>query len=762
MRALLIYIFISAVLDLFGQQTGSVSGVVKSNEGSIPGATIKIIGTNQGAISDPNGKYEISGLSQSVYKLEVRSVGFKPQIIQIDLTEITMQLVDIVLQESVLDMNEVVITGTMQPTFVTQSPVKVQVMTSEHINTYMPAAASGIVESIALVGGVQEVVSCGVCFTNSISINGLPGPYTAILMDGTPIYGNLASVYGLNGIPSMIIDRIEVIKGPNSTLYGSEAVAGVINIITKNPETQPKFSMDIMGTSHMESFGNFATSAKLKKATGFIGLNYAYIYDFDDVNQDGFGDMANLDRISIFTKWDVIRDSGKPFSVSAKYYFEDRRNGVEEFITNRNYRKLRGHDEIYGESIYTHRTEVFGTYGFDIREKLKLDYSFSSHFQNSYYGSDYYKANQQIFYANLIWEKNLANHSLLTGLTNRYQIYDDNTIATEVTIEGVKTNKSDDQYIPGLFIQDEWKLTSGFSILAGLRADHYQSHGTIWSPRLSTKNKIGQWTTFRSNFGTGFRIVNLFTEDHAFLSGQREVIINEALLPERSYNGSLNLNHIFTLGASQGSIDVDAFYTYFTNKIIPNYDDPNLIVYENTNGYAVTKGLSLSVSQEFEFPFSINLGFNFQNVTESETNDRGVFETRDIEFAPKWTSVFTGNYQLKKWALTIAYTSNITGPMTLPEVYDLDGNGDAISSARPTKSPTFMIHNLQLNKKIKKNFSCYAGVQNIFNYTQRFSPLVGYNDPNANPGFSPSFDTSYTFAPIHGREFYVGLNFSIK
>jgi outer membrane receptor for ferrienterochelin and colicins len=762
MRQILFQIIVLLHFPLFGQSSGSIAGIVKSAGEPIPGATIKIVGTEHGAVTDANGFYSFPGLSLKPYKLEVRSVGFKPLIFQLDLSENLNQIFNPILQESVLNMNEVVVTGTMQPTFVTQSPIKVEVMTSKHVNTYMPAAASGIVESISLISGVQEVVACGVCFTNSISINGLPGPYTAILMDGTPIYGNLASVYGLNGIPSMIIDRFEVIKGPSSTLYGSEAVAGVINIITKNPETQPLFSMDVMGTSHLESFGNFAIAPKLKKASGFVGLNYAYINDFDDINDDGFSDMASLDRISVFTKWNIKRKSMEPFSIAAKYYYEDRRNGVEEFLKDRNYRELRGDSEIYGESIYTNRAEIFGTYAFAMNEKLKLDYSFSSHFQDSYYGSSHYKADQNIVFTNLIWEKSLKTQNLLAGFTSRFQTYDDNTIATQVTSGITVRNKPDNQYIPGLFVQDEWNIGQTFTLLGGVRADHYQSHGMIISPRINSKFKLGQWTTLRSNFGTGFRIVNLFTEDHAFLSSQREVMIVEELEPERSYNFSLNANHIFTMGSSQGSFDFDAFYTYFTNKIIPNYDDPSLIVYENTNGYAVTKGVSMSVSQEFEFPLAMNIGFNAQDVTETELNQLGENEKRKIEFAPNWTGVFTANYQLKKIGLTIAYTLNVTGPMALPEVYDLDVNGESITVSRPTTSTAFAIQNIQLNQKINGNFSCYFGVQNLLNYTQKYSPLVGYNDPNANPGFSSSFDTSYAYAPIHGREFYLGLNFSIN
>lgn len=762
MRVGLIICCICTYHILLGQQTRSFSGTVMANQEVIPGATVGIIGTAEGTVTDANGSFKLGGLEAENYKVEIRSIGHKPQVIAIDLTENSVEGYLIKMEESVLDMNAVVITGTMQPTFISQSPIKVEVVTAKHVSTYMPAAATGVVESISLVNGVQEVVACGVCFTNSISINGLPGPYTAILMDGTPIYGSLASVYGLNGIPSMIIDRFEVIKGPSSTLYGSEAVAGVINIITKDPSNQPIFSADVMGTSHFESFGNFAFSPKLKNADGFIGLNYAYVNNFDDVNDDGFSDIASMDRISLFTKWNIHRKSEKPFSISAKYYYEDRRNGVEEFLRDRNYKSLRGNGEIYGESIFTNRFELFGTYVFNTAESLKLDYSFSSHFQDSYYGSDYYKADQRIGFLNFIWDKSINKHQILGGLTARYQTYDDNTVATEKVIGSIIENNPDDQFIPGIFLQDEWGLTEDFTLLGGMRMDHYENHGLIFSPRLNAKLKAGDWTTLRANFGTGFRIVNLFTEDHAFVSGQREVVISEELLPERSYNFALNANHIFSIGQSQGSIDVDAFYTYFTNKIIPNYDDPASILYENTNGYAVTKGLSLSISQEYSFPLAMNLGINIQDATETEPDDKGENQVRKIEFAPNWSGVFTANYKLKKLNTTIAYTINVTGPMTLPTVFDLDENGTENPNPRPTRSESFAIHNLQMNKKLNANFEVYGGVQNIFNYVQAYSPLIGFNDPNANPGFSNSFDTSYAYGPIHGREFYLGLSWSLK
>lgn len=734
-------------------QTGTIQGKLEANGAPLELANVLLKGTSFGTYTDASGHFVLSDIPAGNYELIASMLGFQTLIKKLELSEKqTLDLGTLELEEDALGLKEIVVTGTMKATYVTDSPIKVDVITARQLNTYLPTASSSIVESIQLVSGVQEVVACGICFTNSISINGLPGAYTAVLMDGTPIYGNLAAVYGLNGIPNMIIDRFEVIKGPSSTLYGSEAVAGVINIITKDPAKQPLLSVDIMGTNHLESFGNIAIAPKFNKVKGYIGLNYAYINDYDDFNKDNFGDGINLDRYSLFSKWNVERKSGKKLTLTGKYYYEDRRNGVEAFLENRNYKKIRGSDQIYGESIYTNRAELFGTYEFDTKANIKVDYSFSHHLQDSYYGAAGYKALQDIAFANFIWNKSFENHDVLIGLTTRYQHYDDNTVATQ---------KADNQFTPGVFAQDEWKITNRLTLLGGARLDDYKAHGLIFAPRMNVKYKPGTWTTIRTNFGTGFRVVNLFTEDHAFITGQRTVEILGHLKPEQSYNGSLNINHVFTIGNSQGTFDLESYYTYFTNKIIPNYNTPGKIIYANSTGHAETMGIGGSWSQSFLFPLSFNASVNVQRVTQTEPNEAGRLETRKIEYAPEWSSIFSANYRWKKPKITVAYTLRITGPMALPKVFDLDESGNPLPTPRPTRSEPFAFQNVQISKDFSKNFNLYLGIQNLSNYRQQFSPIVGFNDPTTPVGFSPYFDTAYAFSPIHGREFYFGAKWSL-
>ncbi len=742
-------------------QTGNIKGTISNSEETLPFANVQVKNTDIGVSSGMDGKYYLTGLEPGKHILIVSHVGHISEKKEVMVKAGETTIANFVMSSSAL-LDEIVVTGTMKPTYVSKSPVKIDVVTSEQFDLYLPSAASSIIESVQLVNGVQEVIDCGVCYTNSISVNGLPGSYTAILMDGTPIYGSLASVYGLNGIPNMIIDRFEVIKGPNSTLYGTDAVAGVINIITKNPEEQPMFSADVMTTTMEEVFANIAFAPELGKSNGYVGLNVNYVNNFQDINNDGFGDGVNTDVISLFSKFNIFRPSGKIFTIAAKYYYEDRRNGVEAFMKDRAYRQLRGNDQIYGESIYTNRVELFGTYALNTSESLKIDYSLSNHLQNSYYGSDRYEASQQIAFANFTWSFDHKRHDFLIGSTLRDDAYDDNTIATEFEGDnGDIINNPNNQFVPGLFGQDEFRASEKFTALGGLRLDYHNEHGLIAAPRLNLKYKSSDWTTFRFNFGTGFKVVNLFTEDHAFVLGQRDVLILEDLEPERSYNFSLNYNQVYTGLGGSGSIDMEGFYTHFTNKIIPNYDQQGLIIYENTDGWARTMGFSASINHNFSFPLSFNLGVNFLNSTQTEDDENGVAVTEDIVLAPRMSGVLTANYRLPRQQITFAYTAQYTGVMALPEVYDLDANGVPLDEPRPTESEPFSLHQLQVTKVFNNNYTLYLGVNNLFNYVQNDSQLIGYDDPNYAPGFSPYFDTSYVYAPNHGREFYIGFKLDL-
>ena len=750
------YLFLILPFIINAQLT-NVNGVVKSESGTLGYASVSLLNSENGVISDVNGYFEIEIDLLKDNNLLISYIGHVSKKISLTNKNLNFNNLIVYLEEDINGLNEIVVTGTLKDEYVTESPVKVNVITAKKINSFLPSAGTNITKIVQLINGAQEVIACGVCYTNSISINGLEGPYTSVLMDGIPMYGNLASVYGLNGIPNMIIDRLEIVKGPSSTLYGSEAVAGVINIITKNPKDQPFISLDVQATSHLESYLNMAVTNKIGKTTGYFGVNWDRKNDYDDYNNDGFGDDINLDRISLFNKWNISRKSKKQFIISSRYYFEDRRNGVQEFLKNGNYKNLRGSEKIYGESIYTYRFELFGKYEFDFIEDFEVNYSYSKHNQNSYYGSDYYVAKQDIFFTQFTLSKKYNKHDFLYGLSIKNNLYDDNTIATEKVINGDILNNASNQFIPGLLVQDQFKSSDKISLVGGLRLDHFKDHGLIFAPSFHIKYNPGQWLAFRLNVGTGFRLVNLFAEDHAFVTGQREVKIVEELQPEKSKSLILNTNYIYTGFNGSGNFDIDLFYTYFSNKIIPNYDIQKYIIYQNSEGYSYSKGVSGAWNHSFLNGIAFTLNFNHQVVkyTENNNNIKTMF---DMEHSPRWTAGLNIKFPLNNtWSINTS--SNYVGIMQLPEVFDMKNNGQISEISRPQRSKPFSIHNVNINGKLSNKNEVYFGILNIFNFRQKESPLVAYNDPNYNKGFSPFFDTSYTYAPNHGIEVFVGYKF---
>jgi outer membrane receptor for ferrienterochelin and colicins len=564
----------------------------------------------------------------------------------------------------------------------------------------------------------------------------MEGPYTLVLIDGMPIVSSLATVYGFNGIPTALVDRIEIIKGPSSTLYGTEAVGGVINVITRRPEKMPLLSFNSFYTTHREWNTDVAFSPRISKnITTTLSANYYRNQYRLDANKDNFTDIPLNERISLFNKWHFVRKNNRMASVAARYYGENRFGGTLQWQPIN-----RGSNKVYGESIHTKRFELIGTYQLPVNfTHLKIDYSFNSHNQDSYYGSTSYKADQKVYFANLLWNHTFANHDLLLGHTLRYQTYQDNSLG----------NINDKRFIPGIFAQDEWKFSPKSSLLVGARLDHHQKHGLIFSPRVNLKRNFGDFTTARLNLGTGFRVVNLFTEDHAALTGSRTVLIQNDLRPEESYNATLNLNRVYTLGESAGSVDVDVFYTYFTNKIIPDYDtDPNLIIYDNLEGHGISRGIAMSVKHSFLFPLRVTMGSTLQDVYEVRRDETG-HKTKEIQaFTPLLSGTFVIGYEFRKAGLSVDYTGRVMGTQRLPEYVE--------PFTRPTQSPWYTVQNVQINKAWKKGLQLYGGVKNLWNFTQN-SPLI---DP-ANP-FGEYFDTSYAWGPLQTRRFYMGVRWNIQ
>ena len=716
----------------------TISGVVKDQDDNLLfGATVYNNTNNKSTISNEEGAFIIaSKIGEN--KLIISYVGYTPIVINIDGNTTNIGIIK--LENDSLE--EVVISGTLSQVSKLKSAVQIELYSADFFKATPKAS---FFEAIEGINGIRPQLNCNVCNTGDIHINGQEGANTMVLIDGLPLVSGLSTVYGLSGIPQSLIKQVEVIKGPASTLYGSEAIGGVINLITKLPENVHRFNIDTYTTSWGELNVDLGAKYQLKTIQGLIGVNYFNYSNPIDTNEDGFTDLTLQHRISIFNKIKMKRNS-----IAFRYFYEDRWGG--EMNWNSDYR---GGNQVYGESIYTSRIEMFGKY--DVSKHLFLQYSLNNHDQNSVYGTTSYNALQTIGFVQGVYTKALKNHNLLVGATYRYTSYDDNTPATEV---------KEITSLPGLFIQDEWKLGNSQTLLSGIRYDKNSVYGDIWTPRLNYKwASKNESSVVRLGFGTGYRVVNVFTEDHAALTGARDVVFTEDILPEKSWNVNINWNQkLYSKFGTIFDLDLSVFKTEFSNRILPDYEtNPNQIIYSNLDGTSVTQGITLNINSLSANGLKVNLGATFI--------DSKIIQNNETEY-PFLTEKFSGNYRvsysLYNPKIIFDLSGTVIGPMKLPLLGALD--------TRAPESPVINIMNLQTTYSFKE-FELYAGIKNIFNFkpasnsiARAFDPfdtgvefgnngqvIATPNNPNA-----LSFDPSYVYYSNQGSNGFLGLRYHIK
>lgn len=744
-------IFFLSIISFTITKAQNITGTTMADGAPFPYVNIFLKGTQKGAVSNDDGQFKIKNITPGTYTIIASFMGYQTQKKKFTISDNDINIdFNLIASET---LNEVVVTGTLKAVSRLESPVPVEVYSPTFLKKN---PTPNIFEALQNVNGVRPQINCNVCNTGDIHINGLEGPYTLVLIDGMPIVSGLSTVYGLSGIPNSLIEQIEIVKGPASSLYGSEAVGGLINIITKLPENAPLVFADTFISEWGEWNLDLGFKAKIgNSADLLLGVNYFNYNTPIDKNDDNFTDLTLQDRISVFQKWNFKRKKNRVFSLSGRFFYEDRWGG--EMQWNPSYR---GGSEVYGESIYTKRYELLGKYQLPVKEKMMVQFSYTDHNQNSVYGNVPYLAKQRIGFTQLTWDKPIENHDLLFGIASRYNYYNDNTPATV---------EADNIIIPSVFVQDEFKLSEKHHILLGARYDYDKRHGNIFTPRIAYKFKPSERNILRLNAGTGFRVVNLFTEEHAALTGSRDVIITETLKPERSFNINLNyLTKIYTKKGNMFTIDASAWYTHFSNLIAPDYEtNPNQIIYDNLNGKAVSKGISLNIDTVLSNGIKLLVGATVQDVSKTEN---GITQRQIL------TESFTGTwgitYKNYKYNTTVDYTGNVYGSMRLPLLGDLD--------PRLPESPVWSIQNIQFTYNGLNNFEIYGGIKNLLNWTPNrgnpfiiaraddpFDENVQFNDDGnavstANNPYALTFDPAYVYGPNQGRRLFFGLRYTLK
>lgn len=745
--ALLFALCACATMSTWAQ--GVLIGRVTSQGKALPFASVYLQDGPLGTAADAEGMYRLNDVPVQTWTAVASMVGYLPLEQRVEVVTEGITVLDFELATRPEAIEEVVISGTMKEVSKLASPVPVEV--------YSPAffqanPTSSMYDALECVNGIRPQMNCAICNTGAIRIQGLEGPYTMVLIDGMPIVSGLGTVYGLNGIPSALIERMEVVKGAASTLYGSEAVGGLINVITKSASNAPSLSVDVFGTTWGEVTADLAASVKIDdKVQGLVGVNAFHFGQRVDDNDDQFTDMPLQDRVSLFNTWSVERKDDRALTLGGRYIFEDRFGGDMDWVEAEH----RGGSERYGESIITQRWEAFGTCQLPTTELLTVQFSANGHRQNSVYGDVSYIAAQRISFGQLTWDKSIGvMHDLLAGAALRHTVYEDNTPATA---EGPS-----EVWLPGFFVQDQVSLNTQNTVLLGMRYDRNSVHGNIVTPRLNYKwNSRDQWTVVRMSAGSGYRVANIFTEDHAALTGARDVVVVSDLNPERSNNLNVNIVRKW-IGRRNALVTLDgsAFYTHFSNKILPDYTtDPGQIIYDNLDGFAVSKGVSINVDLTHE-DLTLRAGATGMEVFTDHDGTR-----KRQELTERFSGTWSLSYHIHRWDLTLDYTGSVYSPMDLPTQ-----TTDEFLDPRPAQSPWFSIQNLQLTHGRGHKMEWYCGVKNLLNWTpwQNMPEGVRFLGNTADPfEVDPQegelvFDPAYVYGPSQGIRGFLGIRVLLK
>jgi outer membrane receptor for ferrienterochelin and colicins len=727
-------------------QSGTIAGTVSGDEGNLELAAVTLLKTDLGTTTDSAGHFQLQ-VPAGKYQLKVSYVGFENFQEQITLKENEIVSVRINLVPLSSKLKEVVVTGSMKEVRKLESITPVDVYSQKYFERN---PVTNLFDGLSQINGLFADIDNGVSNTNDVQVNGLEGNYTMYLIDGVPALSGIAGNYALNAFPMNIIDKVEIVKGSSSPLYGSEAIGGVINLKTKNPNTIPRFSSNIMLTSMLEAYADFTVKYKTGNAASMLSVSAESFNTRWDINNDNFTDIPLVNRVNIYNKWALPRSGNKVANIYVRYLYEDRFGGEKNLPS-----QWRGSKRYYSEAITTNQWQMGLQYHLPVKENILFQLDYTEHRQNAWYGFNRYKGIQSGGFAQLTWSKKVDNITeFVLGTTFRLTYFEDNTALSADSLTGYKRLS----HLPGVFFEDELNLGKRHKLLLGARVDYSSRSNFIISPRLNYKwNSKDNNNIIRAGAGNGYRLPNVVNEGIGAMNGSRTIEVEGVLKPEQTITGNIGYTRLQKLQSGLLNIEASAFYTYFFNFIEPDYnDDPTKIVYSNSRG-AQAAGFSINADFMFNYPLKLGVGFTYTNVFEFEEEEDGSIKKQIPEHQPPFIANFYLSYSFPVPQLSIDWTGNFVAPMLLATV---------ANDYRPQKSPPYSIQNIQLTKKFRSGIEIYFGIKNIFNFIQK-EPILRSFDPY-NTTYNPSnpkdyrFDTTYGFTTTQGIKGFAGLRYVMQ
>lgn len=726
--------------------------IVKGTEEGIPFATVMILGTNRGAVSNEEGQFEFRKLAAGKYTLRVQVMGYKTQEKTITVSAEATSVVHFQMEEVSFTTDEVVVSANRNEVSRKAAPVVVNVMSAKLFET---VNSTDLAKSLNFQSGLRVENNCQNCGFPQVRINGLEGPYSQILINSRPIISALSGVYGLEQIPVNMIERVEVVRGGGSALFGANAVGGTINIITKDPinnSFQVASTMSNMNGKSWEQYMGGNVSLVAKDNSYGIALYETYRnrnpYDADG---DGFSELGKLNM--------------NTFGMRAYYrpnYFS--RINVEYHTTNEFRRGGNKFNLQPHEADITEQTKHIinsGGVSYDRywgeKHKMSVYGSIQHTDRNSYYGAQkdmnaYGKTNDLTWVVGGMYVGNMDRCLFVPATFTGGVEYQSNSLHDVMT--GYHRDMQQDVRIAGGFVQNEWRLNR-WTMLVGARLDkHNLIDHPIFSPRVNFLYKPSDNLQARLTYSTGFRAPQAYDEDlHVTAVGGEGVQIRlaDGLREERSNSFSGSVDWSFPMGHWQSNILLEGFYTdlhhVFVLEDIGEDQNGDKIKERRNGSGAKVYGVNLDAKVAHGREAQLQLGFTVQrsryNRAEVWTSEGEEEQTtKRMPRTPDYYGYFTfTSAPLKNFDFSLSGT--YTGKMIVPHM------AGYIEKSRMEHTPQFMDLNLKLNYtfvlKDHIKMQVNGGVQNIFNSFQKDLDKGEFRD------------AGYFYGPTQPRTYFVGI-----
>ena len=725
----------------------------------IPFLTVRLLGTNIGTNTDATGHYFLKNIPEGDYEIEISGIGYVPQTRKVKVRKGHTAEVQFELEQDVFQIETVVVTGNKSEVKRRNSSSLVSVVGGQLFDM---VGASCLAEGLSFQPGVRVENDCQNCGFTQVRINGLDGHYSQILMNSRPVFSALAGVYGLEQIPANMIERVEVMRGGGSALFGSSAIGGTVNIITRDPlnnTAEGSHTLTSIGTSSAldnNTTLNASVVSDNQKIGAFVfGQNR--VRDGYDHDSDGYTEIPQLKTQTMGLRT-FMRTSD--FS---KLTFEY--HGTHEYRRGGDNLDLQPHMANVAEQTdhNIHAADAsFDIWNSDYSNKLNVFAAMQNTLRNSYYGSgmdenaygrtkDFVAVGGAQFTHQFkkLW---FMPSELVAGVEYNHNYLNDVTLGYDHDV----TQKVD---IYSGYLQNEWR-TDRWGFLVGARIDkHSLIDNAIISPRANIRYNPSDRLNFRLSYSTGFRSPQAYDEDFhvAVVGGERVVtVLAKGLKEESSQSLSASVDWYGSIGSAQTNVLFEMFYTalddVFALRKLEELDAKGNQVLERYNGSGATVwGMNLEAKAVWSKHLQMQLGATYQRSRykspEYWSEDENVQPVKRMFRTPDLYGYVTLKYNPTK-CLSASLSATYTGSML---VQHLQGSGTDVDVA--VETPSFFDATLKLAYDFRvfdyATLQLNGGVQNIFNSYQ--------NDFDR----GEMRDSGYIYGPTMPRSLFVGVKVTI-